>query len=65
MEQEHFGYWGRILRVDLSAGTWKSETPEDGVYRRYVGGRSLALYFYLREAPAALTRWGRKTCSSS
>ena len=33
MEQEHFGYSGRILRVDLSAGTWKSETPEDGVYQ--------------------------------
>ena len=58
MEQEHFGYWGRILRVDLSAGTWKSETPEDGVYRRYVGGRSLALYFYLREAPAGLDPLG-------
>jgi aldehyde:ferredoxin oxidoreductase len=44
MEQEHFGYWGRILRVDLSTGTWKYETPKDGVYRRYVGGRSPALH---------------------
>jgi aldehyde:ferredoxin oxidoreductase len=44
MEQEHFGYWGRILRVDLSTGTWKYETPKDGVYGRYVGGRSPALH---------------------
>ncbi len=58
MEQEKFGYWGRILRVDLSRGDWRSETLPDSVYRRYVGGRSLALYFYLREAPAGLDPLG-------
>ena len=58
MEQERFGYWGRILRVDLTTATWKCDTPEDGVYRRYIGGRSLALYFYLKEAPAGLDPLG-------
>ena len=58
MEPVRYGYWGRVLRVDLSTGVWSCETPPDNIYRRYVGGRLLALYFYLREAPAGVAPLG-------
>lgn len=43
------GYNGRILRVDLSTRQITVEEPEEGVYRRYLGGGSLSLYYMLRE----------------
>lgn len=49
MEQKYNGFWGRILRVDLSAGRSDAEEVGPQVYRRYVGGRNLALYFLLQE----------------
>lgn len=45
------GYNGRILRVDLSTRRIEVEELEEAVYRRYLGGGSLALYFMLREMP--------------
>ncbi|MCP4398266.1 MAG: aldehyde ferredoxin oxidoreductase family protein [bacterium] len=51
MEQQHYGFWGRILRVSLSAGQTSVEEPEASVYRRYVGGNALALSYLLRELP--------------
>lgn len=44
-----YGYNGRILRVNLSDGEITVEEPEDIVYRRYLGGEALALYYLLRE----------------
>jgi len=61
MEQSNFGYWGRILRVNLGRRAWSVEQPESDVYRRYVGGRSLALYYLLRETSAGMDPLGRKT----
>ncbi len=43
------GYNGKILRVDLTAGRIWEETPEERVYRLYMGGSALALYYLLRE----------------
>ncbi len=34
-----YGYWNRILRVNLTDGTTRVEQPDDAFYRRYVGGR--------------------------
>lgn len=51
MEQNYFGFWGRILRVDLASCTWTIEEPDPMIYRLYGGGRALALYFLLREMP--------------
>ncbi|RKY05364.1 aldehyde ferredoxin oxidoreductase [Candidatus Poribacteria bacterium] len=44
-----YGYIGRILRVDLTSGRIEVETPEPLIYRRYLGGSALALYYLLRE----------------
>jgi aldehyde:ferredoxin oxidoreductase len=49
MEQKFAGFWGRILRVNLT--TSKSEVVEldPKLYRVYMGGRNLALHFLLNE----------------
>ncbi len=43
------GYNGKILRVDLSAGSWTVEEPDELFYRRYWGGQGLAGYYLLKE----------------
>jgi len=53
MEQRYPGFWGRILRVDLSTGQTRFEDLDPRLYRLYMGGRSMALHFLIRElAPA-------------
>ncbi|MFC2048259.1 aldehyde ferredoxin oxidoreductase family protein [Chloroflexota bacterium] len=44
-----YGYNGKILRVDLSRGVISIDEPEEGFYRRYLGGRAFISYFLLRE----------------
>jgi aldehyde:ferredoxin oxidoreductase len=44
-----FGYNGKILRVDLTTGEISVEEPEEKLYRRYLGGGTLSLYYLLRE----------------
>lgn len=44
-----YGYNGKILRVDLSSGKISVDEPDEVFYRRYIGGRSLALYYLLNE----------------
>ena len=46
-----YGYTGRILRVDLTAGDLSVEEPGERFYRRYMGGSALALYYLLQEMP--------------
>ncbi|MBS3815811.1 MAG: aldehyde ferredoxin oxidoreductase, partial [Hadesarchaea archaeon] len=43
------GYNGKILHVDLSKEETSVEEPEESFYRRYMGGKSLALYYLLNE----------------
>ncbi|MGD8605482.1 MAG: aldehyde ferredoxin oxidoreductase family protein, partial [Anaerolineales bacterium] len=47
-----FGTTGKVLRVDLDAGTWEVETLSEDFYRRYPGGKALAGYILLHEMPA-------------
>lgn len=44
-----YGYTGNILRVDLSNNKIWIENPPDDFYRKYIGGRSLSLYYMLKE----------------
>jgi len=46
-----YGFHGRILHVDLTNGTLDVETPDEGFYRRYMGGSALAMHYILREVP--------------
>lgn len=44
-----YGYNGKILRVNLTEGTWAEETPPEVIYRTYMGGSALSLYYLLQE----------------
>jgi aldehyde:ferredoxin oxidoreductase len=43
------GYNGKVLRVNLSSGTTSEEQVPEIIYRRYLGGGALSLYYLLRE----------------
>lgn len=44
-----FGYNGKILRVNLTTGKISVEEPGEKIYRQYLGGGTLALYYLLKE----------------
>ena len=46
------GYTGKILRVDLSSGSFEIEEPSPSFYRRYFGGNGFIAYYLLKEMPA-------------
>jgi aldehyde:ferredoxin oxidoreductase len=43
------GYNGKILRVNLTSGTWTVEEPSEIFYRTYFGGRGFNAYFLMKE----------------
>jgi len=43
------GYNGKILRVNLNSGKISEENPTETIYRMYMGGSALSLYYLLRE----------------
>ena len=47
-----YGYTGKILRVDLTTGELRTETPPETFYRTYMGGSALNLYYLLTEMDA-------------
>ena len=52
------GYNGKILRVDLTKGTIGEECPDETVYRRYMGGSALSLYYLLKDQKAGVDPLG-------
>jgi len=46
------GYWGKILRVNLTEGSIKTEAMSDDWYRTHWGGRGMISYFLLKEVAA-------------
>lgn len=46
-----YGYHGKILHVDLTAGTFEIEQPPEEFYRFYMGGSALGLYYLLKNTP--------------
>jgi aldehyde:ferredoxin oxidoreductase len=45
------GYWGRILRVDLSNQKISIDEPDEKFYRAYLGGRGIIAHYLLKEVP--------------
>ncbi len=43
------GYWGKILRVDLTKGEINVEEHDELFYRTYMGGACVGAYYLLRE----------------
>jgi aldehyde:ferredoxin oxidoreductase len=46
------GYWGRILRIDLTSGKVGVEEQDEKFYRNYFGGWGIVAHYLLREVPA-------------
>ncbi|MCP4544151.1 MAG: aldehyde ferredoxin oxidoreductase family protein [Chloroflexi bacterium] len=46
-----FGYWGKILHVDLTTGKLEVEEPEEAFYRKYMGGSAMGTYYLLKHTP--------------
>jgi hypothetical protein len=44
-----YGYWGKVLHVDLSSHTWREEYFDEKWYRIYAGGGLMGTYFMLNE----------------
>lgn len=49
-----YGYWNRILRVDLTERRTWVEEPGDGLYRLLLGGRGFIARTLLHETPAGM-----------
>lgn len=49
-----YGFHGNILRIDLTSRTVSVEHPDNLFYRTYLGGRSLGLYYLLKETPPGI-----------
>jgi aldehyde:ferredoxin oxidoreductase len=44
-----YGFNNKVLRVNLTSNALKMEELNSKIYRKYLGGRNLALYFLLKE----------------
>ncbi|HWP29790.1 MAG TPA: aldehyde ferredoxin oxidoreductase family protein [Chloroflexota bacterium] len=53
-----YGYWNRILRVNLTERTWRVEAPGETFFERYVGGRAFIGYYLLTETRAGVDPFG-------
>ena len=49
-----FGYWNRILHVDLTDRRWWVEEPGDELYRLLLGGRGFIARTLLRDTPTGM-----------
>lgn len=48
-----YGYWGRVMFVDLNSRTVQVEEPGERVYRQFLGGYGLAAYYLYHRIPVA------------
>jgi aldehyde:ferredoxin oxidoreductase len=48
---DRFGYWNKILHVNLTERTTWIEEPGDAFFRRYGGGRGLIAHYLLKYVP--------------
>jgi len=46
------GYWGRILRVNLSTQEISVDEHDEKFYRTYLGGKGIVAYYLMNELPA-------------
>lgn len=52
------GYTGKILHVDLTSGSLVVEDPPEELYRTYMGGSALGLYYLLKNTPPGADPYG-------
>ncbi|MBI2206653.1 MAG: aldehyde ferredoxin oxidoreductase family protein [Candidatus Rokubacteria bacterium] len=55
---ERYGYWNKILHVDLTARRTWIEEPGDAFFRRYGGGRGFIAHYLLKYVPKGADPFG-------
>lgn len=55
---ERYGYWNKILHVNLTEGTTWIEEPGDAFYRKYAGGRGFIGHYLLKYVPQGADPFG-------
>ena len=65
MAKKNCGFIGRVLRIDLTNGTHNLEELDPKLYRLYMGGRNLGLYFLLKELPTGIDPLSHESPASS
>jgi len=53
-----YGFWGRVLWVNLSTGDFREETVPEALYRRFLGGYGLGVAFLYERMPAGVDPLG-------
>jgi aldehyde:ferredoxin oxidoreductase len=53
-----YGYTGKILHVELTSGSIIVEEPPEELYRTYMGGSALGLYYLLKNTPPGADPYG-------
>lgn len=48
------GFYNRLLRIDLTKGTWKAEAISDDVLGQYLGGKGLAAHLLMENTPTGV-----------
>ncbi len=48
------GFYGRLLKINLSTGKYTIECPDEALYRKYLGGKGLAAYLLNELNPAGV-----------
>jgi len=56
--EEVYGFYGKILRVDLGGRTFRFDPIEPGILERYLGGKGLGSYLLLSETPPGVDPLG-------
>jgi aldehyde:ferredoxin oxidoreductase len=51
-EQQRYGSWGKILRVDLTERRTWTEELDEATFRKRPGGRAMIAHYLLKELPA-------------
>ena len=47
-----FGYHGKILHVHLTDSQLEVEEPDEGFYRKYMGGSAMGMFYLIKHTPA-------------
>ncbi|AEG16576.1 Aldehyde ferredoxin oxidoreductase [Desulfofundulus kuznetsovii DSM 6115] len=56
------GFYGRLLRIDLSTRHWQAEEIPDEVLAAYLGGKGLGTYLMLQNIPPGADPLGPENC---
>jgi aldehyde:ferredoxin oxidoreductase len=59
-----FGFYRRIITVDLSRKAFSIETLPDGIYSQYLGGKGLATHLLIERNPKGVDPLQRNSRSN-